>query len=123
VDTIKLRFVVAEYQLLIYLNCTIYKLAAVLDSGTVTDAPLEVGLGVSLDECVDGSNTSLGVGRGMVGGRGPIWRGVPRSPHKAVLRLEGQPGSQGHAQAHKADYLGGGGKVVTEEVGPRLRGC
>ena len=32
------------------------------------DSPLEVGLGVSLDEGVDGANTSVGLG-GVVGGR------------------------------------------------------
>ena len=53
--TMKLNVDVAEYQLLIYLNCTIYKLAAVLDSGTVTDAPLEVGLGYG---CIGDSDRS-----------------------------------------------------------------
>ena len=66
-------------------------------------------LGVGLDECVDGSDASLGVGWGMVGGgRGAVWRGVPGRPHQALLGLEGQPGPQGHAQAHQAQDLGEG---------------
>ena len=35
-------------------------LSSVLSSGPMSDSPLEVGLGVSLDKGVDGSNTSSG---------------------------------------------------------------
>ena len=46
----------------------------------MSDSPLEVGLGVSLDEGVDGADTSVGLGgvvRGglmVSGGRRRVWR-------------------------------------------------
>ena len=51
------------------MNCHMMfiNLSSVLSSGPVSDSPLEVGLGVSLDEGVDGANTPL-VGGGVVGG-------------------------------------------------------
>lgn len=42
-------------------------LTAVLGTSPVPDAPLEVGLGVGLDEGVDGSNSSGSVVGGGVG--------------------------------------------------------
>jgi len=54
--------------------------SSVLGTGPVSDTPLEVGLWVSLDESVDGSNPALGsmmrcwVVRG--GGGGAVRRGV-----------------------------------------------
>ena len=52
------------------------------------DSPLEVCLGVSLDEGVDGADTSMGFGgvvdrlRMVSGGRGHVSRSV--SPHSSV---------------------------------------
>ena len=54
------------------------------------DSPLEVCLGVSLDEGVDGANTSVGLGGvvdrlGMVsGGRGSVSRSVPPHPQNGL---------------------------------------
>ena len=55
------------------------------------DSPLEVGLGVSLDEGVDGADTSVGLGgvvRGglmVSGGRGCVWRwNVPPNPQNGL---------------------------------------
>ena len=56
----------------------------------MSDSPLEVCLGVSLDEGVDGANTSVGLGGvvdrlGMVsGGRGRVSRSVPPHPHNGL---------------------------------------
>ena len=50
------------------------------------DSPLEVGLGVSLDEGVDGANTSVSLGGVVDGlrmvsrGRGRVSRSVPPNP-------------------------------------------
>ena len=43
------------------MNCDMMfiNLSSVLSSGPVPDTPLEVGLGVSLDEGVDGANTAM----------------------------------------------------------------
>ena len=63
-------------------------LSSVLSSGPVPDSPLEVGLGVSLDEGVDGAHTAVSLGGvvdwlGMVsGGRGRVSRNIP--PHSSV---------------------------------------
>ena len=68
-------------------------LSSVLSSGPVPDSPLEVGLGVSLDEGVDGADTSVGLGGvvdrlGMVsGGGGRVSWSV--SPHSSVDWLFG----------------------------------
>ena len=65
-------------------------LSSVLSSGPVPDSPLEVGLGVSLDEGVDGADTSVGLGgvEGgglMVGrGRGSVSRSVPPHPQNGL---------------------------------------
>ena len=65
-------------------------LSSVLSSGPVPDSPLEVGLGVSLDEGVDGADTSVGLGGvvdrlGMVsGGRGSVSRSVPPHPQNGL---------------------------------------
>ena len=54
------------------------------------DSPLEVGLGVSLDEGVDGANTAVGL-RGVVWGglrvsglRGGVPRSISPRPHRAL---------------------------------------
>ena len=64
---------------------------SILGSGPVPDSPLEVCLGVSLDEGVDGANTavSLGgvVGGGLMvsGGRRRVWRwNVPPYPQNGL---------------------------------------
>lgn len=41
-------------------NFPSFHLSSVLRSNDVTDSPLEVGLGVSLDEGVDGSDAAFG---------------------------------------------------------------
>ena len=67
------------------MNQYIRRLSAVLNSSTVSHAPLEVGLWVGLDEGVDGSDSALGVGGGVVGGGGrAVGRGVPPHPHHLV---------------------------------------
>ena len=54
------------------------------------DSPLEVGLGVSLDEGVDGANTSMGLGgvvdrlRMVRGGRRRVSRSVPPHPQNGL---------------------------------------
>ena len=49
------------------MNCDmrVMNLSSVLSSGSVPNSPLEVSLGVSLDEGVDGTNTAVT----LVGGR------------------------------------------------------
>ena len=65
-------------------------LSSVLSSGPVSDSPLEVGLGVSLDEGVDGADTSMSLGGvvdglGVVsGGRGSVSRSVPPHPQHGL---------------------------------------
>ena len=51
------------------MNCDMrfINLSSVLRSGPVPDSPLEVGLGVSLDEGVDGADTAVMLG-GVVHG-------------------------------------------------------
>ena len=64
------------------MNCDMrfINLSSVLSSGPVSDSPLEVCLGVSLDEGVDGTNTAMGLG-GVVHGLRCVLgrRGVTRS--------------------------------------------
>ena len=66
----------------------VINLSSVLRSGPVPDSPLEVGLGVSLDEGVDGANTTWSVMRGgMVSGcsRGCIPWNISPHPNKVLL--------------------------------------
>ena len=56
----------------------------------MSDSPLEVGLGVSLDEGIDGADTSVSLGGvvdglGMVSrGRGSVSRSVPPHPQNGL---------------------------------------
>ena len=56
----------------------------------MSDSPLEVGLGVSLDEGVDGANTSVGLGGvvdrlGMLSrGRGTVSRSASAHSHEGL---------------------------------------
>ena len=60
------------------MNCDMrfINLSSVLSSGPVPDSPLEVGLGVSLDEGVDGANTAMSLGGVVHGLRCVLRRGV-----------------------------------------------
>ena len=63
-------------------------LSSVLSSSPVPDAPLEVGLGVGLDEGVDWAHSALGMvwGGGIGGGRGAVsWWSV--SPHSVLFNF------------------------------------
>ena len=60
-------------------------LSSVLNSSSVTDAPLKVGLGVGFDKSIDGTNSSLW---GMIGGSCMHWWSVSWSvPSHSEHRL------------------------------------
>ena len=63
------------------MNCDMrfINLSSVLRSGPVPDSPLEVGLGVSLDEGVDGADTAVGLGGVVHGLRCVLRRSVSGS--------------------------------------------